>query len=558
MDTFAVHYFLLLTLVAFSSIILHVRSETNINVPPIEETNVLSSISPVTVIDVIQNDESKIKELDNRRETESKSSNSSVGTVNVSDDTATNNANSDVLGGGTSNNNETILKVTEENNGFQTTNITTNETIQAELNVVNVTTQDIPQFEIDANSISVIDGIQYYNISNKAESRSNMSDHRPKIKQRTNEGNPSVNKFTIQDTFDILKDFEDQEDTDISKLTKYVMKHYLSKCIIIFLYDEIFYASVTLRSVITDILEYSPLPVMHGMINTSGLTYHTSNLLLDPPERKCRNFIILTKNLENSAELMGRQRDSRIVFIAYMSSYLIKQFLSESLSHNLLNLLIIADPNLQHDEFNKKSEFYSIDMYTHRLHMDSLGTSIPWVLTSWRHGNMTRPWVNLFPNKLTTGFHGHRFLVSVAQNPPYIFRRQKFEHDSSGKVIQTETNEWDGLELKILKHMSQYLNMTLELFETSSSNPGDGGPGRVIYDIVQERAAIGIAGMVITNDRLLNVSFSAAHSQDCAVFMSLTSLALSKYRAIFGPFRWEVWVCVVLVYLLAIVPPLLL
>uniref|UniRef100_A0A8D8QXH1 Uncharacterized protein n=1 Tax=Cacopsylla melanoneura TaxID=428564 RepID=A0A8D8QXH1_9HEMI len=101
---------------------------------------------------------------------------------------------------------------------------------------------------------------------------------------------------------------------------------------------------------------------MHGMINTSGLTYHTSNnLLLDPPERKCRNFIILTKNLENSAELLGRQRDSRIVFIAYMSSYLIKQFLSESLSHNLLNLLIIADPNLQHDEFNKVRSYNTMN-----------------------------------------------------------------------------------------------------------------------------------------------------------------------------------------------------
>uniref|UniRef100_A0A8D8XAJ6 Glutamate receptor ionotropic, delta-1 n=3 Tax=Cacopsylla melanoneura TaxID=428564 RepID=A0A8D8XAJ6_9HEMI len=71
---------------------------------------------------------------------------------------------------------------------------------------------------------------------------------------------------------------------------------------------------------------------------------------------------------------------------------------------------------------------------------------------------------------------------------------------------------------------------------------------------MQEKAAIGIAGMVMTNERMHNVSFSAAHSQDCAVFISLTSLALSKYRAIFGPFKWEVWVCLVLVYLLAIIP----
>ncbi|KAI5712923.1 hypothetical protein M8J75_012369 [Diaphorina citri] len=418
----------------------------------------------------------------------------------------------------------------------------------------NISKSILDEIQYSNISKSLADGIPYVNISNRVEGRGNVS-HRPQIKHRLdNDPDGVVKKFTIQDTFDELKNIHDQEDSEIAKLIKHVMKHYLSNCMIIFLYDELFYASVTLRSVITEILEYSPLPVMHGMINTSGLTYHTPASLLDPPERKCRNFIILTKNLENSAELMGRQRDSKIVFVAYMSSYQIKSFLADTLSHNIVNLLIIADPNLQHDEFNRKSEFYSIDMYTHRLYTDSLGTSIPWVLTSWRNGNFTRPWVNLFPDKLNTGFCGHRFIVSVAQQPPFIFRRQAFVHDTSGKIVQSETNEWDGLELKILKQMSYYLNMTIDIHETSSSNPGDGGSGRVIFDIMQDRATIGIAGIAMTEDRLHNVSFSASHTQDCAVFVTVTSFALSKYRAIFGPFKWEVWVCLVLVYLLAIIP----
>lgn len=47
---------------------------------------------------------------------------------------------------------------------------------------------------------------------------------------------------------------------------------------------------------------------------------------------------------------------------------------------------------------------------------------------------------------------------------------------------------------------------------------------------------------------------SVSHSSDCAAFISLASRALPRYRAIMGPFQWEVWLCLTLVYLLAIIP----
>lgn len=55
--------------------------------------------------------------------------------------------------------------------------------------------------------------------------------------------------------------------------------------------------------------------------------------------------------------------------------------------------------------------------------MDGLGSSAPKVLTSWVQGRLTRPRVNLFPKKITEGFAGHRFTVSVADQPPYIFKK---------------------------------------------------------------------------------------------------------------------------------------
>nr|CAD7266538.1 unnamed protein product [Timema shepardi] len=41
---------------------------------------------------------------------------------------------------------------------------------------------------------------------------------------------------------------------------------------------------------------------------------------------------------------------------------------------------------------------------------------------------------------------------------------------------------------------------------------------------------------------------------DCATFLTKTSLALPRYRAIMGPFRWSVWLALLLTYLFAIFP----
>lgn len=44
------------------------------------------------------------------------------------------------------------------------------------------------------------------------------------------------------------------------------------------------------------------------------------------------------------------------------------------------------------------------------------------------------------------------------------------------------------------------------------------------------------------------------HSEDCSAFVSLTSTALPRYRAIMGPFHWTVWLTLTVIYLFAIFP----
>ncbi|KAG8267452.1 hypothetical protein J6590_052074 [Homalodisca vitripennis] len=63
-----------------------------------------------------------------------------------------------------------------------------------------------------------------------------------------------------------------------------------------------------------------------------------------------------------------------------------------------------------------------------------------------------------------------------------------------------------------------------------------------------------VAGVFANNSRWQQFHSSVVHSHDCAVFMTLASVALPKYRAIMGPFRWEVWMAITFAYLLAILP----
>lgn len=72
--------------------------------------------------------------------------------------------------------------------------------------------------------------------------------------------------------------------------------------------------------------------------------------------------------------------------------------------------------------------------------------------------------------------------------------------------------------------------------------------------IEQRQADIGAAGAFISIERMLRIEMSEQHSHDCAAFITLSSKALPRYRAILGPFQWPVWLAIIAAYLFAIFP----
>lgn len=54
------------------------------------------------------------------------------------------------------------------------------------------------------------------------------------------------------------------------------------------------------------------------------------------------------------------------------------------------------------------------------------------------------------------------------------------------------------------------------------------GAEAVIMELRNRKADIGMSGIYITPERMHNVDISYGHSQDCAAFISIASIALSK------------------------------
>lgn len=58
----------------------------------------------------------------------------------------------------------------------------------------------------------------------------------------------------------------------------------------------------------------------------------------------------------------------------------------------------------------------------------------------------------------------------------------------------------------------------------------------------------------MTIERMARVEMSTPHSFDCGAFLTLSSKALPRYRAILGPFQWTVWIAIIATYIFAIFP----
>nr|UVB79157.1 ionotropic receptor 21a [Heortia vitessoides] len=313
---------------------------------------------------------------------------------------------------------------------------------------------------------------------------------------------------------------------------------YLNDCIPIILYDS----QVKSREsyLFQDLLRDFPVSFIHGYIDDNNKLKEPELLV---PVKECQHYIIFSTDVKISAKVLGKQSESKVVVVARSSQWAVHEFLASSYSRMFVNLIVIGQSFKDDDDDSIEAPYI---LYTHKLYTDGLGASKPVVLSSWAHGKFSRN-VNLFPPKMTQGYAGHRFIVAAANQPPFVFRTIKTDLDGGNPRVV-----WDGVEIRLLSLLAERNNFSLEYLEPQEPNLGPGDA--VAKEIAMGRADIGVAGIYMTSDRLREMDMSFSHSQDCAVFITLMSTALPRYRAILGPFHWHVWVALTFTYLVGIFP----
>ncbi|XP_045510994.1 ionotropic receptor 21a [Colias croceus] len=312
---------------------------------------------------------------------------------------------------------------------------------------------------------------------------------------------------------------------------------YLNDCTPVLLYDSQIKSANTY--LFQNLFKTFPVSFVHGYIGSNDSLQEPKLL---HPNQECLHFILFLNDVKRSAKIIGKQPKSKVVVVANASQWAVQEFLSGPQSRVFIDLLVIGQ-SFKDDDNTLEAPYI---LYTHNLYTDGLGSSEPRILVSWTHGKFSRN-VNLFPTKMTEGYSGHRFLIAAANQPPFVFKRSTL-NTKSGDSQTT----WDGVEIRILKLLAERNNFSIEIVEPRDSNLGSGDA--VAKEIAQGKADIGVAGLYVTSERMRDMDLSFRHSQDCAVFVTLTSTALPRYRAILGPFHWHIWVALTFTYLIGIFP----
>ncbi|XP_038207786.1 ionotropic receptor 21a [Zerene cesonia] len=312
---------------------------------------------------------------------------------------------------------------------------------------------------------------------------------------------------------------------------------YLNDCTPVLLYDSQIKSANTY--LFQNLFKTFPVSFVHGYIDSTDALQEPKLL---HPKQECLHFILFLNDVKRSAKILGKQPKSKVVVVANASQWAVQEFLSSPQSRVFIDLLVIGQ-SFKDDDNTLEAPYI---LYTHNLYTDGLGSSEPRILVSWTHGKFSRN-VNLFPTKMSEGYAGHRFLIAAANQPPYVFKRSTLNTKSG--VSQTT---WDGVEIRILKILAERNNFSIEIVESRDPNLGPGDA--VAKEVALGKADVGVAGLYVTSERMRDMDLSFGHSQDCAVFVTLTSTALPRYRAILGPFHWHVWVALTFTYLIGIFP----
>lgn len=235
-------------------------------------------------------------------------------------------------------------------------------------------------------------------------------------------GKPKTIQEVWANNFNIKSQDYQQTSSLVALMKKIIMK-YMGACIPVVLYDG--FVENSEGFVLQRLFEEFPTSFIHGKLN---MNYSLNNLqLLEPPDSKCRSYILFLADALMTRRVIGSQIDNKVVIVPRSSQWKLQEFLSSPLSRDIINLLVIGE---SYSADKTKERPYVL--YTHRLYTDGLGSNKPLVLTSWMKGKLSRPHVDLFPTKLTKGFAGHRFSVGAANFPPFVFK--KLSTDGVGNV----------------------------------------------------------------------------------------------------------------------------
>ncbi|XP_058817940.1 ionotropic receptor 21a [Topomyia yanbarensis] len=361
---------------------------------------------------------------------------------------------------------------------------------------------------------------------------------RKRLSDPTFRGNPKTREQIWNKNFAYVTKNDIQVKSLVKLLIRVITK-YLQACIPIILFDG--FVEQTEGNFMESFFKEFPISYTCGKIG-SNYTLENPDLLLTSAS-KCRSYILFLSDAMMTRKVIGPQLTNYVLVIPRSSQWKLQDFLSSKQSRDILNLLVIGESYSMSKTANNESPYV---LYTHELYIDGLGSNRPTVLTTWMNGKFSRPNVDLFPKKIRKGFAGHRFTIAAANQPPYVFKI--LSTDGVGNVAI----RWEGLEIRMLKTLGNYLNFTFDVKEPAKMALGSGD---AVTDEVQRRQAdIGTGGVYVTIERNQNTEMSVAHSMDCAAFVTIMSSALPRYRAILGPFQWPVWVALTFVYLGAIFP----
>ncbi|XP_034950331.1 ionotropic receptor 21a [Chelonus insularis] len=250
---------------------------------------------------------------------------------------------------------------------------------------------------------------------------------------------------------------------------------------------------------------------------------------------KCYHYMIFLDDIYTLNDVIEKEMVNKVLIISESTPWTVKEYLKSPASRSYLNILIITH------SMSKKTEESSYLLYTHKLFADGSGGSLSVLLTSWMN-NKTTNQVNFFPKKFTEGFKRHRLQIAMAHRSPFAIRTN---------VISQSRIDWDGIDVRVLKLVTETLNITADFCDPVTSNSPIYA---AITDVITGKTAAAAGGIYKTNNITSQFDSSISHIEDCATFISSSSLALPKYRAVMGPFQPAVWIMVCLVYFLVIIP----